>query len=122
MANNYNYINEGDTYTKEIASGGTAVDNGEVTNDGDLCGVASEKIPAGEKGTVHRKGRYRLAANTTAFTKGQRLHWDYNNEELINTSAQTGDLENFAIAAEAKAAATLECEVILTPERVGVKV
>lgn len=122
MANNYNYVSEGDTFTKSVATGGTAIDNGEVTNDGDLFGVSSEKIPAGGKGTVHRRGRYRLKANTLAFTKGQRLHWDFDNDELINTAAQTGDIENFGIAAEAKAAATLECEVMLTPERGSVKV
>jgi predicted RecA/RadA family phage recombinase len=81
------YIQKGEVIDYKN-SGETDIAYGGVVSLTTRIGIAAEKIPAGETGSLRVVGVHELdASNSVEFTVGAALYWDATNKCLTTTSS-----------------------------------
>ena len=82
---------ESNTLPFSVASNGTAIEAGEVVvvTGVKVVGIAYQKIPAGESGTLWKRGVFECAcpASHAAIAQGDNLYFDESEDEITPTAA-----------------------------------
>lgn len=68
-----------------------ALANGDVVDLATRIGVAGDDIPAGETGTVHIVGVFKIPKATGAVTVGQALYWDKAAKKITTDDAESAN-------------------------------
>lgn len=82
-------------------SGATTIEANTVLVFGDRIGVAGCDIPAGETGSIHMKGVFKLPISSEAISAGAEVYWDDTNSVITATSSSNTKAGYAADAASA---------------------
>ncbi|MFA5057998.1 MAG: DUF2190 family protein [Opitutaceae bacterium] len=106
-----NYVREGGSFPWTNATGST-VTSGSLINLTDRVGVAGADIANGAVGTVHTKGVFKLAKDTTVFAAGADVDWDTSESKASDVGdGVAGDLLHIGKAVKAAATGDAYVEV-----------